>query len=87
MTLAISARKGVKIPLNRQLMLSDKLMHDKDYFVQMGVGWMLRDLALKHKNCILARLRRWKGKASQVMIRRAIERLSNKERKEFLNKP
>ncbi|MBU0536314.1 MAG: DNA alkylation repair protein [Nanoarchaeota archaeon] len=84
--LAIGVRKGVKIPLNKQLALSDQLMLDKDYFVQMGVGWMLRDLALKYENCIIGRLRKWKGKASQVIIRRAVERLSKTKRKEFVGR-
>ncbi|MFC1733057.1 DNA alkylation repair protein [candidate division KSB1 bacterium] len=85
-TLAVGVKKGVKIPLNKQLKLSDKLMLDDHYFVQMGVGWMLRDLAIKHKNAILARLRKWKGKSSQVIIRRTVERVNKKERSEFVGR-
>ncbi|MBD3312969.1 hypothetical protein GF345_00845 [Candidatus Woesearchaeota archaeon] len=85
-TLAIGVKRGVKIPLNKQLQISDKLMLDKDYFVQMGVGWMLRDLALRYEDCILRRLKKWKGKASQVIIRRAVERVSRKRRSEFVGR-
>lgn len=63
--------------------LLDKNIHD---LLQKATGWMLREMGKRDKNILLDFLNQYAHKMPRTMLRYSIEKLSEDQRKFFLNK-
>jgi len=55
--------------------ISEKLMDDKDYMVQKGVGWLLKEESKSNKKKVIDFLMKWKGKTSGLIVSYATEKM------------
>ena len=72
--------------LEETFSLSKKLLGDKHDLMHKAVGWMLREAGKRDKQALVKFLENHKSKMPRTMLRYAIEKFSEKERKEFLKK-
>ena len=68
------------------LKLSKILLHDHHDLIHKAVGWMLREMGKKDKMTLLNFLNEYASVMPRTMLRYAIEKLSDKERKYYLKK-
>jgi len=68
------------------LKLSRMLLHDPHDLIHKAVGWMLREMGKKDKMTLLNFLNDYARVMPRTMLRYAIEKLSDKERKYYLKK-
>jgi len=62
----------------------EPMMEDREYFVQMGCGWMLRELAAIHFQSTFTFLKKYKH-VGRDLIRNAIRKYPKKEKSFFMN--
>jgi len=66
--------------------LSKKLLGDKQDLIHKAVGWMLREAGKRDKQALVTFINIRKKEMPRTMLRYAIEKFSEEERKEFLKK-
>jgi 3-methyladenine DNA glycosylase AlkD len=72
-TLILPARKGLF--LKEVFEISDILLMDKDYMVQKGYGWLLKETSKKHQSEIFDYVMKQKAKIPRTALRYAIEKM------------
>jgi len=68
------------------LELSEILMHDKHDLIHKAVGWMLREVGKKNEKTLKDFLDKHSKHMPRTMLRYAIERLSEKEKKYYMSR-
>jgi 3-methyladenine DNA glycosylase AlkD len=81
-TLVPSARKGHYI--GGILQLCGQLLKDKEYMVQKGVGWLLKEATRAHRDRVVKFLLRVRQDAPRLVLRTACEKLPQRERRRIL---
>lgn len=71
------------LPYKTIIPLVENLLEDKDYFVQKGVGWTLRELSTIYHKETLAFLKKNYARITSVAFSAAAEKLSNIEKEEL----
>lgn len=67
--------------LNVALTIADRLLHDSDYLVQNGYGWMLKDASIEYPDAVRDYVMRKKSVMPRRALRYAIERFGTKFKK------
>lgn len=81
-TLVPAARKGHYV--GGILQLSGQLLKDKEYMVQKGVGWLLKEATRAHRPKVVKFLLRVRRDAPRLVLRTACEKLPQRERRRIL---
>jgi len=68
------------------LMLSRKLLADREDLLHKATGWMLREVGKRNKGALTAFLDRHAAVMPRTMLRYAIERFPEEERRRYLKK-
>lgn len=68
------------------LALSEKLLYHKHDLMQKAVGWMLREMGKRDKELLVQFLEKHCKVMPRTMLRYAIEKFSEEERKEFMKR-
>lgn len=66
--------------------IAEKLLHDKEDLIHKAVGWMLREMGKQSKQELIAFLNEHYQTMPRTMLRYAIERLPESERRRYLAK-
>lgn len=66
--------------------ISEILLSDKHNLIQKAVGWMLREVGKKNKSVLIQFLNKYYKKMPRTMLRYAIEKFTENERKRYLTK-
>jgi 3-methyladenine DNA glycosylase AlkD len=66
---------------------ASNLLNDSDDLVQKGIGWTLRESAKANHKAVYDFLKKNKLKMPRTSLRYAIEKFSEKEKKELMKKP
>ena len=69
------------------LSISRLLISDVHDLIHKAVGWMLREIGKRDENTLRNFLNKYYKQMPRTMLRYSIEKLSEKERKHYLNKP
>lgn len=67
--------------------ISRLLISDDHDLIHKAVGWMLREIGKRDENTLRNFLNEYYKQMPRTMLRYSIEKLSEKERKHYLNKP
>lgn len=67
------------------LMISEKLLNDKNDLIHKAVGWMLREVGKKNENILKDFLKEHYKNMPRTMLRYSIEKFSKEKRKNYLN--
>lgn len=78
-----SLRKGKH--LGTAFRIADALLRDKDYLVQNGYGWMLKDASLLFPKKVFDYVMRHKRELPRRALRYAIERFDRKKRRRLMD--
>jgi 3-methyladenine DNA glycosylase AlkD len=83
-TLVPSARRGLYT--KEVFRLADRLLRDREYMVQKGVGWLLKDAskARGRRGKVVSYLLRVRKRAPRLVLRTACEKLPERERRRIL---
>jgi 3-methyladenine DNA glycosylase AlkD len=81
-SLVPAARKGLYA--KEILRLCEGLLRDKEYMVQKGVGWSLKETSRSHRAQVVRFLLRAKKRAPRLLLRTACEKLPARERRRVL---
>jgi 3-methyladenine DNA glycosylase AlkD len=81
-TLILPARKGLF--LKEVFEISEILLMDKDYMVQKGYGWLLKETSKKHQSEIFDYVMKRKAKMPRTALRYAIEKMPEEMRKKAM---
>ena len=68
------------------LALSERLLHHKHDLMQKAVGWMLREMGKRDKDLLVQFLEKHFRTMPRTMLRYAIEKFPEEERKEFMKR-
>lgn len=68
------------------LALSERLLHHKHDLMQKAVGWMLREMGKRDKDLLVQFLEKYCRTMPRTMLRYAIEKFPEEERKEFMKR-
>ncbi len=68
------------------LALSELLLHHKHDLMQKAVGWMLREMGKRDKDLLVQFLQKHCKSMPRTMLRYAIEKFPEEERKEFMKR-
>lgn len=68
------------------LALSERLLHHKHDLMQKAVGWMLREMGKWDKDLLVQFLEKYCRTMPRTMLRYAIEKFPEEERKEFMKR-
>lgn len=68
------------------LALSERLLYHKHDLMQKAVGWMLREMGKRDKDLLVQFLEKHCKMMPRMMLRYAIEKFSEEERKEFMKR-
>ena len=68
------------------LALSERLLHHKHDLMQKAVGWMLREMGKRDKDLLVQFLEKYCRAMPRTMLRYAIEKFPEEERKEFMKR-
>lgn len=75
---------------NREFMdilaLSERLLHHQHDLMQKAVGWMLREMGKRDKDLLVQFLEKYCKVMPRTMLRYAIEKFPDDERKEFMKR-
>ncbi len=71
--------------LDDTLKISEKLLKDKHDLIQKAVGWLLRELGKKDQRLLANFIKKHYIQIPRTTLRYAIERFSEKEKKDFLS--
>jgi 3-methyladenine DNA glycosylase AlkD len=77
-----SLRKGERLMF--ALKVADALLQDKDYLVQNGCGWMLKDASIMFSDEVFAYVMKNRKKMPRRTLRYAIERFDARSRKRIM---
>jgi len=66
------------------LRLSEDLLADKEYMVQKGVGWLLKETSKARRKQVVSLLLRVRKRAPRLLLRTACEKLPARERRRIL---
>lgn len=66
------------------LAIAETLLHDKEDLIHKAVGWMLREMGKRDESLLLAFLKEHYREMPRTMLRYAIERLPERQRKQYL---
>ncbi len=83
-SLVPEARKGNM--LSEVFKISSRLMKDKDYMVQKGVGWLLKEASRKHPLEVAAFLSKWKKVTARAVISIACEKMPKNLKESIMKK-
>lgn len=72
--------------LEPTIIISEALLKDKEDLIHKAVGWMLREMGKKDVMLLRGFLKQHSHEMPRTMLRYAIERLPEKERKKWLTK-
>src|SRR5262245_10517752 len=75
-----SGKNAVFLPLKKVLPLVSNCIDDHRHYVQMAVGWVLREMGIVHGEEVKKYLETHAGRMSAAAFSRAIERRSSTER-------
>ena len=75
-----SRTKKTHLPYHEIIPLIDNLLHDKEYYVQKGVGWSLRELYNVYPGKTFAYLKKNIKSISAIAFYAATEKLTKKEK-------
>lgn len=68
------------------LALSERLLHHKHDLMRKAVGWMLREMGKRDKDLLVQFLEKHGKTMPRTMLRYAIEKFSEEERREFMKR-
>lgn len=68
------------------LSLAERLLHHKHDLMQKAVGWMLREMGKRDKDLLVQFLEKYSKVMPRTMLRYAIEKFPDEERKEFMKR-
>ncbi len=68
------------------LALSERLLHHKHDLMQKAVGWMLREMGKRDRDLLVQFLEKYCKVMPRTMLRYAIEKFPEEERKEFMKR-
>jgi 3-methyladenine DNA glycosylase AlkD len=83
-SLIIPAKKGLF--LNEILIISDRLLTDKDDMVQKGYGWMLKEASNLHRDEVYQYVFKRRRDMPRTALRYAIEKMPPEMKKEAMKK-
>lgn len=66
--------------------LAEMLLDTRHDLIQKAVGWMLREIGKRDKDCLIAFLEQNRNKMPRTMLRYAIEHFSPEQRKSLMDK-
>ena len=66
--------------------IAETLLHDPEDLIHKAVGWMLREVGKRNIDILLSFLNQHRGKMPRTMLRYAIERLPEAQRKAYLSR-
>jgi len=75
-----------KNKFNETLRIAEILLHDKHDLIHKAVGWMLREIGKRNKTIEEEFLKKHYKTMPRTMLRYALERFPEEERKEYLKK-
>jgi len=82
-TMIYSLRMGEH--LDYAFRIANALLHDNDYLVQNGYGWMLKDASILFPDRVFEYVMKHKAEMPRRALRYAVERLNQKRRKKAMN--
>ena len=77
---------GVYRMLTDILALSERLLHHPHDLMRKAVGWMLREMGKRDKDLLVQFLEKHSKVMPRTMLRYAIEKFPEEERKEFMKR-
>ena len=76
-------KRGKVLPYNTLIPFVENLLGDKDYFVQKGVGWALREIGNVYHKQIFSFLKKHHAQITGIAFAAAAEKLSIPEKEEL----
>lgn len=67
-------------------LVAESMIRDRDYIVQRGVGWLLKEASRSHEKEVVEFIRKRKNKMARTTLRYAIEKFPDKLRQELMKK-
>jgi 3-methyladenine DNA glycosylase AlkD len=80
----LSTRRGTEDTTGKIFSVCRNLAGNPDRFVQLGMGWVLRELFLADREAVLTFIRRYRAGISREGLRYAMEKMPVATRKRLL---